>query len=341
MRLIFMGTPDFAAQALKSLYEAGHEIALVVTQPDKPKGRSGKPAPSEVKALAVEYGLPVFQPERIREEEAVSRIESLRADIAVVAAFGQLLPERILTAPTYGCVNIHASLLPKYRGAAPIQQAIADGENVTGVTIMQMARGMDTGDILLQEQVAIDPEDTAGTLFDKLAEKGADLIVRALPLIADGKLTPVKQEEAQATKCGKITKEAGRINWSLPAETILNRIRAYTPWPGAFCEHGGQMMKIITAQAVPESSDTAERECSRQRDVSCRLADDGRAGHEGTQYTNGHAPGTVFRADKTGIYVSCGEGAVRICNLQPAGKKPMDAAGFLNGHKLSVGTLFQ
>ena len=314
-----MGTPDFAASALRALCKAGHEVLLVVTQPDKPKGRSGKLQPSPVKEVALEMNLPLFQPEKIRDEEGIGRIEELHADICVVAAFGQLLPKRVLDAPKYGCVNIHASLLPQYRGASPIQQAIADGERVTGITIMQMDVGMDTGEILMQEQAEITDEDTAGTLFDRLAEKGATLIVKALPLIEQGKLTPVKQDEALATKCGKITKEAGLIDWNGSAADIVNHIRAYTPWPTAHCMHEGKIMKILRAKAV-----TSEQLSSLH-----------------TRESN-QAPqaGTVVSADKTGIVIKCADGAVRVLELQPEGKKPMDAAGFLNGHKLTVGALF-
>ena len=313
MKIIFMGTPDFAAKALDALCEAGHEVVLVVTQPDKPKGRSGKLAPSPVKEIALERQLPLFQPVKIREEDSIKRIEDVQADIAVVAAFGQLLPERLLGIPTYGCVNIHASLLPKYRGASPIQQAIADGEKVTGITLMQMDVGMDTGDILMQEQVEIAPEDTAGTLFDKLADRGAALIVKALPLIEQGALTPVKQDPALATKCGKISKEAGRIDWTKNVADIVNHIRAYTPWPAAYCLHEGRMMKILQAEALIQGTENV---------------------------TVDYLPGTVLRADKKGIEIGCKDGSVRILKLQPEGKKPMDAAGFLNGHKLTAGTLF-
>ena len=204
-----MGTPDFAASALEKIAEAGHEVTLVVTQPDKPKGRSGELQISDVKACALKHGFPVFQPAKIKEAENVSYLKNYEADIYVVAAFGQILSQEILDIPKFGCVNIHASLLPKYRGAAPIQQAIIDGEKKTGVTIMQMAAGMDTGDILIQDELEIDDNETGGGLFDKLSVMGAELIVKALPMIERGELTPIPQDEALATKCGKLSKNMG------------------------------------------------------------------------------------------------------------------------------------
>ena len=252
MKIIFMGTPDFAASALEKLVEAGHEITLVVTQPDKPKGRSGELQVSDVKACALKHGFPVFQPERIKLPENVAYLKNYEADIYVVAAFGQILSQEILDIPKFGCVNIHASLLPKYRGAAPIQQAIIDGEKTTGVTIMQMAAGMDTGDILLQREIPIDDNETGGGLFDKLSELGAELIVEALPKIERGELTPVPQDEELATKCGKLSKNMGKIDFNKNAVAIRNLVRGLNPWPSAFTRHDGKMLKIWVADALDD-----------------------------------------------------------------------------------------
>ena len=234
MRVVFMGTPDFARTALEALIKAGHKIVLVVTQPDKPKGRSGKLQISDVKDCAIKNGIEVFQPEKIKEESSVSFLKSIDADIYVVAAFGQIISKEILDIPRYGCINIHASLLPKYRGAAPIQQAILDGEKVTGVTIQQMNTGVDTGDILLQREYAISDDETGGSLFDRLSILGADLVIEALDLIEKGKIIPRPQDESKATHCGKIKKDMGLIDWSWSAEKIERYIRGLNPWPSAY-----------------------------------------------------------------------------------------------------------
>ena len=244
MKIVFMGTPDFARCALKKILNAGHEVVLVVTQPDKPKGRSGKLQVSDVKALALEKNLPVFQPDKIRSEESVAFLKNVVADIYVVAAFGQILSQEILDMPRLGCVNIHASLLPEYRGAAPIQQAIIDGKEVSGVTIMQMAAGMDTGDILLQRQIPISEDETGGGLFDKLSDLGGDLIVEALPMLERGEITPVPQDEKRATKCGKLSKDMGRIDFTKSAPSIRNLVRGLNPWPSAFTHLNGKTIKI-------------------------------------------------------------------------------------------------
>ena len=254
MKIIFMGTPDFAASALEKIVEAGHEITLVVTQPDKPKGRSGELQVSDVKACALKHGFPVFQPERIKLPENVAYLKNYEADIYVVAAFGQILSQEILDIPKFGCVNIHASLLPKYRGAAPIQQAIIDGEKTTGVTIMQMAAGMDTGDILLQREIPIDDNETGGGLFDKLSELGAELIAEALPKIERGEFTPVPQDEKLATKCGKLSKNMGKIDFNKSAVTIRNLVRGLNPWPSAYTRLDGKMLKIWSADAIDDKN---------------------------------------------------------------------------------------
>ena len=321
MKIIFMGTPDFAASALEKLVEAGHEITLVVTQPDKPKGRSGELQVSDVKACALKHGFPVFQPERIKLPENVAYLKNYEADIYVVAAFGQILSQEILDIPKFGCVNIHASLLPKYRGAAPIQQAIIDGEKTTGVTIMQMAAGMDTGDILLQREIPIDDNETGGGLFDKLSELGAELIVEALPKIERGELTPVPQDEELATKCGKLSKNMGKIDFNKNAVAIRNLVRGLNPWPSAFTCHDGKMLKIWVADAL---DDKQVKEISGNAEV-----------------LKNAVPGTVSFVTKEAIGVATGKGTLVLKEVQLEGKKRMLVKDFLLGNKVEIGTSFQ
>lgn len=311
MKIIFMGTPDFARTALEKIIEAGHEVTLVVTQPDKPKGRSGELQVSDVKACALEHNIPVFQPVRIKLPENVAELKKYEADIYVVAAFGQILSQEILDIPRFGCVNIHASLLPKYRGAAPIQQAILDGEEKTGVTIMQMAAGMDTGDILIQREIVIDRDETGGGLFDKLSVLGGKLIVDALPMIERGELTPVPQDEAKATKCGKLSKDMGRIDFNKDAETIFNLVRGLNPWPSAFTSLNGKMLKIWKAEVVKELD-----------------------GVDGA----GAAPGEVVAVYKDSFAVKTGCDYLKVEELQLEGKKRMLVKDFLLGYKLEEGT---
>ena len=230
LKIVFMGTPDFAVGALQAIIEAGHQVSAVVTQPDKPKGRGKELQMTPVKACAAAHNIPVFQPGKIKEPEAVEVLRSYEADIFVVAAFGQILSEEILSMPKYGCVNIHASLLPKYRGAGPIQWAIIDGEKKTGVTIMQMEKGLDTGDMLLQKEVEIDPKETGDSLHDKLAAAGAELIVEALPKIAAGQLTPRKQNDAESCYAKMLQKSMGRIDWNMTADKLDCLIRGLISW---------------------------------------------------------------------------------------------------------------
>ena len=312
MRIVFMGTPDFARSALEKIIEAGHEVVLVVTQPDKPKGRSGELQVSDVKACALEHDLPVFQPVKIKEADHVAYLKSIDADIYVVAAFGQILSQEILDIPKFGCVNIHASLLPKYRGAAPIQQVILDGEKETGVTIMQMAAGMDTGDILIQKTIPIDENETGGGLFDKLSVLGAELIVEALPMIERGELTPVPQDEALATKCGKLSKDMGKIDFTQPAEKIRNLVRGLNPWPSAYTYLDKKMLKIWNAVVVGAEE-------TSNLDVS-----------------NADA-GTIVAVSKDCFVVKTGDGLLKVTELQLEGKKRMSVKDFLLGYKLSVG----
>ena len=306
MKLIYMGTPDFAAVILEKLIEAGHEIALVVTQPDRPKGRKGEPAPSDVKVVAMEHGLPVFQPEKIRLEENVARILEIPCDAIVVAAFGQILPLSILEYPKYGCINVHASLLPKYRGAAPIQWALLNGEEKTGVTIMQMGEGLDDGDMLYVKELPIRPDHTGGKLFDELAVLGGEAIVEALEKIDE--LKPVPQEHEKATKVGKIKKEMGRIDFAKPATDIERQIRALNPWPSAFCYLGGKMIKLWSAAVLSENAVLTTGEIGVKKDR---------------------------------MFVGTGNGTLEILELQPEGKKRMETAAFLRGYKIEEKTYFE
>lgn len=327
MKIVFMGTPDFARAALEKIIEAGHEIVLVVTQPDKPKGRSGELQVSDVKACALEHNLPVFQPERIKLPENVAELKKNEADIYVVAAFGQILSQEILDIPRFGCVNIHASLLPEYRGAAPIQQSIIDGKKETGVTIMQMAAGMDTGDILLQRTIPIAEDETGGGLFDKLSVLGGELIVEALPKIERGELTPVPQDEDRATKCGKLSKDMGRIDFSQPAETIRNLVRGLNPWPSAFTTLGKKTFKIWRVKAL------MELEFRQMAKEFTDGEDDAR-----TTLVGENAYGSVVAVLKDSFVVLTGDGYLQIFEVQLEGKKRMAASDFLLGYKMQVGT---
>ena len=308
MKIIYMGTPDFAVAPLEAILKAGHEVTAVVTQPDRQKGRGREVQYSPVKECALSYGIPVLQPLKIKEKDAVEELRKYPADIFVVAAFGQLLSEEILNMPRLGCINIHASLLPAYRGAAPIQWCVINGEEKTGVTIMQMAKGMDTGDILLQKEVVLDEKETGGSLFDRLMETGADLIVEVLPKIEAGELTPVVQKEELATYAGKITKDMGNIDFAKSAVTIERLIRGLNPWPSAFTHYKGKILKIWEADVVSE----------------CANAEN-------------PVPGTVIAMDKESFTLATGEGALRIRSLQPEGKKRMSCAEFMRGYEVKVG----
>jgi methionyl-tRNA formyltransferase len=314
-----MGTPDFARSALEKIIEAGHEVVLVVTQPDKPKGRSGELQVSDVKACALEHNLPVFQPVKIKEAEHVAYLKSIEADIYVVAAFGQILSQEILDIPKFGCVNIHASLLPKYRGAAPIQQAILDGEKETGVTIMQMAAGMDTGDILIQRTIPIEEDETGGGLFDKLSVLGAELIVDALPMIERGELTPVPQDEEKATKCGKLSKDMGKIDFTNSAEKLRNLVRGLNPWPSAYTYLDKKMLKIWNASVI-----SANDVVALGNGVSADELERAEAG-------------VVVAVSKDSFVIKTGDGFLKVTELQLEGKKRMSVKDFLLGYKLNAG----
>ena len=330
MKIVFMGTPDFARSALEKIIEAGFEVVLVVTQPDKPKGRSGELQVSDVKACALEHNIPVFQPVKIKEKEHVEFLRSVPADIYVVAAFGQILSQEILDIPRLGCVNIHASILPEYRGAAPIQQAIIDGKKSTGVTIMQMAAGMDTGDILLQREIPITDDDTGGSLFDKLSGLGAELIVEALPKIERGELTPIPQDEDLATKCGKLSKNMGRIDFSMDAVSIRNLIRGLDPWPSAFAYLEGKMLKIWKAKALMHVDFAALSNSFTPEEIT-----------RAKELVDKNEYGTIVAVLKDSFIVLTGDGYLKITELQLEGKKRMDVKAFLLGNKLEAGTVLK
>ncbi len=305
MKIVFMGTPDFAAAALEALLEAGHEITAVVTQPDKAKGRSKELQFPPVKETALAHNLPVLQPVRIKRPEEIAVLKQYEADIYVVAAFGQILSQEILDMPKYGCLNIHASLLPKYRGASPIQSVILDGEKETGITIMQMDAGIDTGDMLLKKSMEIDSEDTYETLHDKLKVLGGEAIVEALELLETGALVPEKQDHSQSSHVKMITKEMGNIDFTKSAKEIDCLIRGLNPWPSAFTFYKGKQLKIWKATVEEAQNDAV--------------------------------PGTVTEVTKNEIKVACGCGVIAIRELQLEGKKRMAAHDFLLGVKVQVG----
>ena len=307
MRVIFMGTPDFSVGTLEALVQAGHEVVLAVTQPDKPKGRGGKMQYTPVKEKALEYDIPVFQPVKVREKSCVEKLDSYKADVMVVVAFGQILPREILELTPYGCINVHASLLPKYRGAAPIQWSIIDGETVTGVTTMQMDEGLDTGDILLKTEVPLEPDETGGSLHDKLSAAGAKLCVETLKALEEKTVTPEKQGETPTKYARMLDKELGKIDWTKDAASIERLVRGLNPWPSAYTSWEGKTMKIWSAEVV-------DRECK----APC---------------------GTVAEVTKTDFSVQTGKGLLKVTELQIPGKKRMAADAFLRGYKMETGTL--
>ncbi len=309
MKVIFMGTPDFSVGTLEALIEAGHEVALVVTQPDKPKGRGGKMQYTPVKEVAVAHNIPVYQPKRIREPECIEELRKYNADIMVVIAFGQILPKEILEMTPYGCVNVHASLLPSYRGAAPIQWAVINGEKVSGVTTMQMNEGLDTGDMLLKVEIPLDEKETGGSLHDKLAEAGARLCVETLDALKAGTVTPEKQGDSPTAYAKMLDKHMGKIDWKMSAKEIERLIRGLNPWPSAYTRwnENDKGMKIWEAEVVEGQTDKAA--------------------------------GTVVEVAKDGFFVQTGDGLLKITALQIPGKKRMDAAAFLRGYQMETGTV--
>ncbi len=313
-----MGTPDFSAGILESIISAGYEVVLAVTQPDRPKGRGGKVSMSPVKVCAVKHGIEVYQPGSVKNDEGIKKLSEAGADVFVVAAFGQILSKEILEIPEYGCINVHASLLPEYRGASPIQQAILDGKEYTGVTIMQMDEGLDTGDILYVKEVDITKDETGESLFDKLEECGRELIVEALDRIEKGDVCPVKQDESKATYAKILKKQMGEIDWDSSAVKIERLIRGFTPWPGTYTYLNGKLLKILGAAVASEEE--VDREC--RRDAAAKEP---------------VGAGCIAGVSKDSIYVAAGEDYLRITKLQIEGKKKMDSRDFLLGVKLETG----
>ncbi len=306
MRIIFMGTPEFAVPSLKALTESHDEVVAVVCQPDKPVGRKKELTKPPVKIFAESQNIPVLQPEKIRNnEEFLESLKKLEPDLICVAAYGKILPKSILDLPGHGCINVHSSLLPKYRGAAPINWAVINGEATTGVTTMLMDEGMDTGDILLNEEITINPDDTSQTLTESLSELGASLLIKTIEQLKTEGLKPVKQDDSKATTAPILKKEHGLICWSKTAEQIRNQIRGLLPWPVAYTELQGKMLKIYDAEISGESA----------------------------------SAGSVILADKNGLIVGCGKKSLNLLEVQLEGNKRMDARSFVAGRKVEAGDL--
>lgn len=322
MKIVFMGTPDFAAGALQSLIAAGHEITAVVTQPDKAKGRSNKLIFTPVKECAIAHNIPVMQPRRIKTPEAIAQLKEYEADVYVVAAFGQILSQEILDMPRYGSLNIHASLLPKYRGASPIQHVILEGEKETGVTIMQMDAGIDTGDMLYKKAIAIEGTDTYESLHDKLMVLGGEAIVEALELLEQGKLVPEKQEDSLSTHASLISKEMGRIDFGRDVFVLERLVRGLNPWPSAYTFYRGKQLKIWSASV--ELYDCMEAAGGHDTDADAEV----------------RKPGTIVEVTKNTIKIAAGGGLLCIHELQLEGKKRMSTHDFLLGVKVQPGEVF-
>ncbi len=306
MQVVFMGTPDFSIPVLEGLISSEkHEVTAVITQPDKARGRSGKLTFTPVKQCAVEHDIPVYTPVRVKEKEFIDELKNIPCDVIVVVAFGQILPKEILTMPKYGCVNVHASLLPRWRGAAPMQWAIISGDETTGITTMQMDEGLDTGDMLLKKSVKIEPDETDETLFNKLSPLGAKLLLETLDGIEDGSIKPQKQDDSKSTYAKLLTKELGRIDFTWEAVKIERYIRALNNWPNVYCSFKGKTLKVWKASVVMSDSE--------------------------------YKPGTVVNVSKKSFTVQTGSGQLEFLEVQPEGKKRMDAASFLNGNRLAVG----
>ena len=305
MKIVFMGTPEFAVPSLEALVAAGHQVVGVFSQPDKPKNRGMKLQPTPVKLCAMVHDLPVYQPTKLRDGTALETIRSLAPDLIVVAAYGRILPQEILDYPKYGCINVHSSLLPKYRGSAPVQWAVLNGDAETGVSIMQMDEGLDTGDVLCCEKIAIDPEETSGQLFDRVTAVGARVLCEVVPAIAAGTLKPQPQDHENACLAPMLNKEMAEFRLTESAAHIHNWVRGMNPWPGAwFVTSGGKKLKVMECRAVE---------------------------------AHGEAPGTVLATKP--LTVACGEGAVQLLNVVPEGKKPMDGTAFAAGQRLKTGDI--
>jgi len=305
MKILFMGTPDFALESLIALYNSRHEICAVVTQPDKPAGRNMKLTAPPVKEFAVEHGIPVYQPQRIKEGQLNAVLNEHNPDLICVVAYGKILPEFILRYPKYGCINVHASILPKYRGSAPINWAIINGETTSGVTIMHMDIGCDTGDIISVEETPIKDDETAGELYDRLKVLGAELLIRTIDDIEAGKAQRTRQNDSLSTHAPMLSKSMAAINWNLNARDIVNHIRGLNPWPIAYTSVNGEIIKVYTAQVIDKKKNLPN--------------------------------GSVITDIKGGLAVSCADGVVLITELQAQGKKRMSACDYLRGHSISDG----
>lgn len=304
IRTVFMGTPEFALATLQGLIEAGLNLCAVYTQPDRPKGRGNKLTPPPVKELALQHGIPVYQPVKLRQPEVVEELRALRPDLIVVVAFGQILPKSVLEIPRYGCINVHASLLPRYRGAAPINQAIIDGETVAGVTTMNMDVGLDTGAMLVKKSLPVGPEETAGELHDRLALLGREAMEETVRRLCAGTLVAEPQDDSLHTYAPMLKKEDGLIDWSRSAGAIHNQVRGLDPWPGAYTLLDGEVLKL--ARTLPQAAPTG-------------------------------SPGTVLAAGADGVTIACGSGSLLVRELQLPGKKRLTAGEFLRGRPLAVG----
>ena len=304
MKVVFMGTPEFAVPTLQALIDH-HQVAAVVTQPDRQRGRGKKVQFSPVKEKAAEYKIPVLQPEKARDEEFIQELETIAPDVIVVVAYGQILPERILNLPKYGCINVHGSLLPKYRGAAPIQWAVLNGEEKTGITTMYMEKGLDTGDMIDKAEVVLDPKETAGSLHDKLMNLGADLLLETLDKLEKGTIVRTKQDDSQSCYAKMLSKEMGRLDFSRSAKELEQWIRGMNPWPSAYTTMNGKTLKIWDADVV--------------------------------SYEGSEEPGTVVKVTKDTIIVAAGEGALALKEIQLAGKKRMPVQAFLLGSSVETG----
>lgn len=309
MRIVFMGTPDFSVPTLEALVNAGHEVAAVVTQPDKPKGRGKAVLMTPVKEKALELGIPVYQPVKAREESFIEILRDLKPEVMVVIAFGQILPKSILDIPKHGCINIHASLLPEYRGAAPLQWVVLDGAEETGLTTQMMGEGVDTGDILEKLTVPMDAKETYGSIHDKLRLLGGEIILATLEKLEQGTLERTPQDHTKATHTKKISKAMGDIDWSQDAAVIERLIRGLNPWPSAYTSWQGKIIKIWEADVLPE------------------------------EYSGAY--GEIVKADKTSVLVKTGRGTLSLKSLQLEGKKRMDIDAFLRGYQLPEGTIWK
>ncbi|MCV4229932.1 methionyl-tRNA formyltransferase [Virgibacillus sp. LDC1] len=311
MNIVFMGTPAFAVPSLEMLIAEGYSIAAVVTQPDRPQGRKKVLTPTPVKEAALRHGIPVLQPQRLRNPEAVAELAEYKPDLIVTAAYGQILPKSVLDMPALGCLNVHGSLLPAYRGGAPIQRSIINGESVTGITLMYMAEGLDTGDMIARTEVPIEDNDTAGTMFEKLSQAGAELLRRELPRLVKGKVEAEPQDDSKATYAPNLTRDDERIDWSRTSREIYDQIRGLVPYSGGFTLWNGEVFKVWAA-AKPDSAQKPAGDAQ---------------------------PGTVLELQEKGIVVKTGDGALTLLTVQPSGKKAMDAAQFVRGTSLTAGTV--